>query len=94
MQDGFVIEVERPGSELDRRSVIVYSVLTRPLERVFRWVKRARLVRAPVRSQPRVKAPFAGVFHTAALIPKTPTRAAPEEREAVDFRRRLRQRQE
>ena len=33
MQDGFVIEVERPGSELDRRSVIVYSVLTHPLDR-------------------------------------------------------------
>ena len=32
MQDGFVIEVERPGRELDRRSVIVYSVLTHPLE--------------------------------------------------------------
>ena len=32
MRDGFVIEVERPGSELDRRSVIVYSVLTHPLE--------------------------------------------------------------
>ena len=32
MQDVFVIEVERPGSELDRRSVIVYSVLTHPLE--------------------------------------------------------------
>jgi hypothetical protein len=32
MQDGFVIEVERPGRELDRRSLIVYSVLTHPLE--------------------------------------------------------------
>jgi hypothetical protein len=32
MQDGFVIEVERPGRELDRRSVIVYSVLTHLLE--------------------------------------------------------------
>ena len=32
MQDGFVIEVERPGSKLDRRSVIVYSVLTHPLD--------------------------------------------------------------
>ena len=32
MQDGFVIEVERPGSELDGRSVIVYSVLAHPLE--------------------------------------------------------------
>ena len=26
------VEVERPGSELNRRSVIVYSVLTHPLE--------------------------------------------------------------
>ena len=32
MRDGFVIEVERRGSELDRRSVIIYSVLTHPLE--------------------------------------------------------------
>jgi hypothetical protein len=31
-RDGMVIEVERPGSELDRRSVIVYSVLAHPLE--------------------------------------------------------------
>ena len=27
LRDGLVIELERPGSELDRRSVIVYSVL-------------------------------------------------------------------
>jgi hypothetical protein len=27
-----VIEVERPGSELDARSVIVYSVLAHPLD--------------------------------------------------------------
>jgi hypothetical protein len=32
LRDGFVIEVQRPGSELDRRSVIIYSVLTHPLE--------------------------------------------------------------
>jgi hypothetical protein len=32
MQEGFLIEVERPGSELDGRSVIVYSVLTHPLD--------------------------------------------------------------
>jgi hypothetical protein len=29
---GMVIEVERPGSELDARSVIVYSVLAHPLD--------------------------------------------------------------
>jgi hypothetical protein len=32
MRDGVVIEVERPGSELDARSVIVYSVLAHPLD--------------------------------------------------------------
>jgi hypothetical protein len=32
LRDGVVVEVERPGSELDRRSVIVYSVLTHPLD--------------------------------------------------------------
>jgi hypothetical protein len=32
LRDGVVIEVERPGSELDARSVIVYSVLTHPLD--------------------------------------------------------------
>ena len=32
LRDGMVVEVERPGSELDGRSVIVYSVLTHPLD--------------------------------------------------------------
>jgi hypothetical protein len=32
LRDGLTIEVERPGSELDGRSVIVYSVLTHPLD--------------------------------------------------------------
>jgi hypothetical protein len=32
LRDGVVIEVERPGSELDARSVIVYSVLAHPLD--------------------------------------------------------------
>ena len=32
LRDGAVVEVERPGSELDGRSVIVYSVLTHPLD--------------------------------------------------------------
>ena len=32
LRDGVVVDVERPGSELDRRSVIVYSVLTHPLD--------------------------------------------------------------
>jgi hypothetical protein len=32
LRDGVVLEVERPGSELDGRSVIVYSVLAHPLE--------------------------------------------------------------
>jgi hypothetical protein len=32
LRDGMVIEVERPGSELDGRSVIVYSVLAHPLD--------------------------------------------------------------
>ena len=32
MRDGLVIEVERPGSELNARSVIVYSVLTHPID--------------------------------------------------------------
>jgi hypothetical protein len=32
LRDGVVIEVERPGSELDGRSVIVYSVLAHPLD--------------------------------------------------------------
>ena len=32
LRDGLVIEVERPGSEIDGRSVIVYSVLTHPLD--------------------------------------------------------------
>jgi hypothetical protein len=32
LRDGVVIEVERPGSELDHRSLIVYSVLTHPLD--------------------------------------------------------------
>jgi hypothetical protein len=32
LRDGVVIEVERPGSELDAHSVIVYSVLTHVLD--------------------------------------------------------------
>ena len=32
LQHGVVVEVERPGSELDGRSVIVYSVLAHPLD--------------------------------------------------------------
>ena len=32
LRDGMAVEVERPGSELDGRSVIVYSVLTHPLD--------------------------------------------------------------
>jgi hypothetical protein len=32
LRDGMVVEVERPGSELDGLSVIVYSVLTHPLD--------------------------------------------------------------
>jgi hypothetical protein len=32
LRDGVVVEVERPGSELDGLSVIVYSVLTHPLD--------------------------------------------------------------
>jgi hypothetical protein len=32
LRDGVVLEVERPGSELDGLSVIVYSVLTHPLD--------------------------------------------------------------
>jgi len=28
LRDGVVVEIERPGSEFDGRSVIVYSVLT------------------------------------------------------------------
>ena len=32
LRDGVVIEVERPGNELDGRSVIVYSVLTHPVD--------------------------------------------------------------
>jgi hypothetical protein len=32
LRDGMVVEVERSGSELDGRSVIVYSVLTHPLD--------------------------------------------------------------
>jgi hypothetical protein len=32
LRDGVVIEVERPGSELDAPSVIVYSVLAHPLD--------------------------------------------------------------
>jgi hypothetical protein len=32
LRDGVVIEVERPGSELDGRCVIVYSVLAHPLD--------------------------------------------------------------
>jgi hypothetical protein len=31
LRDGIVVEVETPGTELDGRSVIVYSVLTHPL---------------------------------------------------------------
>ena len=33
LRDGVVVEVERPGSELDGRSVIVYSVLAHPLDK-------------------------------------------------------------
>ena len=33
LRDGVVMEVERPGSELDGCFVIVYSVLTHPLEK-------------------------------------------------------------
>jgi hypothetical protein len=32
LRDGVVVEVERPGSEFDGRCVIVYSVLTHPLD--------------------------------------------------------------
>ena len=32
LRDGVVVEVERPGSEFDGRSVIVYSVPTHPLD--------------------------------------------------------------
>ena len=32
LRDGAVVEVERPGSDLDGLSVIVYSVLTHPLD--------------------------------------------------------------
>jgi hypothetical protein len=32
LRDGVVVEVERPGSELDGRSMIVYSVLAHPLD--------------------------------------------------------------
>ena len=33
LRDGVVVEVERPGSDLDGRSVIVYSVLAHPLDK-------------------------------------------------------------
>jgi hypothetical protein len=33
LRDGVVVEVERPGSELDGRFVIVYSVLAHPLDK-------------------------------------------------------------
>ena len=32
LRDGVVVEVERPGSELDGRSLIVYSLLAHPLD--------------------------------------------------------------
>jgi hypothetical protein len=32
LRDGMVVDVERPGGELDVRSVILYSVLTHPLD--------------------------------------------------------------
>jgi hypothetical protein len=32
LRDGLVVEVGQPGSQLDARSVIVYSVLTHPLD--------------------------------------------------------------
>ena len=32
LRDGMVVEVERPGSELDGRSLIVYSLLAHPLD--------------------------------------------------------------
>ena len=32
LRDGVVVEVERPGNELDGRSVVVYSVLTHPVD--------------------------------------------------------------
>ena len=32
LRDGVLLEVDRPGSELDRRSVIIYSVLAHPLD--------------------------------------------------------------
>jgi hypothetical protein len=32
LRDGVAVEVDKPGSELDGLSVIVYSVLTHPLD--------------------------------------------------------------